>query len=151
MLFHFKQICLNTKMRATAFAAFGALSSYGVGAHLEIFLEQVACWQWPCNWGIICGTRFLSTIISCLDLLWLLVGFWVKQQYMFIIYLFISLLFTLSSPFTMSYMQRVEFYGMASLLLPSWTFKQTNYLKMSYILLVDLRPLSLRLLHIIFV
>uniref|UniRef100_A0A2C9VCM9 Uncharacterized protein n=1 Tax=Manihot esculenta TaxID=3983 RepID=A0A2C9VCM9_MANES len=35
------QICLNTKMRATAFAAFGALSSYGVGAHLEIFLEQI--------------------------------------------------------------------------------------------------------------
>ncbi|XP_021677399.2 protein SHOOT GRAVITROPISM 6 isoform X1 [Hevea brasiliensis] len=35
------QICLNTKIRSTAFAAFGTLSSYGVGAHHEIFLEQI--------------------------------------------------------------------------------------------------------------
>ncbi|KDP29202.1 hypothetical protein JCGZ_16591 [Jatropha curcas] len=35
------QICMNTKIRATAFAAFGALSSYGVGAQREIFLEQI--------------------------------------------------------------------------------------------------------------
>lgn len=34
------QVCLNAKMRANAFAAFGALSNYGVGAHREAFLEQ---------------------------------------------------------------------------------------------------------------
>ncbi|KAF7147161.1 hypothetical protein RHSIM_Rhsim03G0088500 [Rhododendron simsii] len=35
------QICMNTKIRANAFAAFGALSSYGVGVQREAFLEQV--------------------------------------------------------------------------------------------------------------
>ncbi|XP_015574858.1 protein SHOOT GRAVITROPISM 6 isoform X1 [Ricinus communis] len=35
------QICMNTKIRATAFAAFGALSSYGAGTQHEIFLEQI--------------------------------------------------------------------------------------------------------------
>jgi len=35
------QICMNTKIRANAFAAFGALSSYGVGAQREAFLDQV--------------------------------------------------------------------------------------------------------------
>ncbi|OMO73743.1 Armadillo-like helical [Corchorus olitorius] len=35
------QISMNVKMRADAFAAFGALSSYGVGAHKDVFLEQV--------------------------------------------------------------------------------------------------------------
>ncbi|KAK9124088.1 hypothetical protein Sjap_013690 [Stephania japonica] len=35
------QICVNEKMRANAFAAFGSLSKYGDGAHREAFLEQV--------------------------------------------------------------------------------------------------------------
>ncbi|XP_059667544.1 protein SHOOT GRAVITROPISM 6 isoform X2 [Cornus florida] len=35
------QISMNAKMRADAFAAFGALSNYGVGAQHEAFLEQV--------------------------------------------------------------------------------------------------------------
>ncbi|KAK9168546.1 hypothetical protein Syun_000686 [Stephania yunnanensis] len=35
------QICVNGKMRANAFAAFGSLSKYGDGAHHEAFLEQV--------------------------------------------------------------------------------------------------------------
>ncbi|KAL5740899.1 hypothetical protein ACOSQ2_030079 [Xanthoceras sorbifolium] len=35
------QICNNVKMRADAFAAFGALSNYGVGAQREAFLEQI--------------------------------------------------------------------------------------------------------------
>ncbi|KAA8518672.1 hypothetical protein F0562_016146 [Nyssa sinensis] len=35
------QICMNTKMRASAFAAFGALSNYGVGSQHEPFLEQI--------------------------------------------------------------------------------------------------------------
>ncbi|XP_022747825.1 protein SHOOT GRAVITROPISM 6-like isoform X4 [Durio zibethinus] len=35
------QISLNVKMRADAFAAFGALSNYGVGAHKYAFLEQI--------------------------------------------------------------------------------------------------------------
>ncbi|XP_019054507.1 PREDICTED: protein SHOOT GRAVITROPISM 6 isoform X2 [Nelumbo nucifera] len=35
------QSCMNDKMRANAFAAFGALSKYGVGAQHEAFLEQV--------------------------------------------------------------------------------------------------------------
>ncbi|KAM2569015.1 hypothetical protein TB2_009175 [Malus domestica] len=34
-------ICTNTKMRANAFAAFGALSNYGIGPQHEAFLEQV--------------------------------------------------------------------------------------------------------------
>ncbi|KAK3013387.1 hypothetical protein RJ639_010056 [Escallonia herrerae] len=39
------QVLRNTKMRANAFAAFGALSTYGVGAHKVAFLEQVR-WRW---------------------------------------------------------------------------------------------------------
>ena len=39
--FHLVQISMNVKMRADAFAAFGALSNYGVGAHKDAFLEQV--------------------------------------------------------------------------------------------------------------
>ncbi|XP_034223743.1 protein SHOOT GRAVITROPISM 6 isoform X1 [Prunus dulcis] len=35
------QVCMNPKMRANAFAAFGALSNYGIGAQHEAFLEQV--------------------------------------------------------------------------------------------------------------
>ncbi|KAG7961190.1 hypothetical protein I3843_09G003200 [Carya illinoinensis] len=35
------QISMNSKMRANAFAAFGALSTYGFGAQREAFLEQV--------------------------------------------------------------------------------------------------------------
>ncbi|XVF07807.1 hypothetical protein REPUB_Repub06bG0171700 [Reevesia pubescens] len=35
------QISMNVKMRADAFAAFGALSNYGVGAHKDAFLEQI--------------------------------------------------------------------------------------------------------------
>ncbi|KAK3226648.1 hypothetical protein Dsin_006510 [Dipteronia sinensis] len=35
------QICNNVKMRADAFAAFGALSNYGIGAQREAFLEQI--------------------------------------------------------------------------------------------------------------
>ncbi|KAG8374197.1 hypothetical protein BUALT_Bualt11G0106000 [Buddleja alternifolia] len=35
------QICMNAKIRANAFAAFGALSSYGVGPQHDAFLEQV--------------------------------------------------------------------------------------------------------------
>lgn len=35
------QVCLNSKIRANAFAAFGALSDHGVGPLHEIFLEQV--------------------------------------------------------------------------------------------------------------
>ncbi|KAF6167741.1 hypothetical protein GIB67_017236 [Kingdonia uniflora] len=35
------QICMNSKMRANAVAAFGALCKYGVGIHHEAFLEQV--------------------------------------------------------------------------------------------------------------
>ncbi|KAJ6913534.1 hypothetical protein NC651_015917 [Populus alba x Populus x berolinensis] len=35
------QISMDVKMRADAFAAFGALSKYGVGAQREIFLEQI--------------------------------------------------------------------------------------------------------------
>ncbi|GAV58925.1 hypothetical protein CFOL_v3_02458 [Cephalotus follicularis] len=35
------QTCMNVKMRANAFAAFGALSNYGVGAQREAFLEQI--------------------------------------------------------------------------------------------------------------
>ncbi|KAK8588730.1 hypothetical protein V6N12_023151 [Hibiscus sabdariffa] len=35
------QISMNVKMRADAFAAFGALSSYGVRAHKDAFLEQI--------------------------------------------------------------------------------------------------------------
>ncbi|GFS45715.1 ARM repeat superfamily protein [Actinidia rufa] len=33
--------CMNSNIRANAFAAFGALSNYGVGAQREAFLEQV--------------------------------------------------------------------------------------------------------------
>lgn len=32
---------MNMKMRTDAFAAFGSLSNYGVGAQREAFLEQV--------------------------------------------------------------------------------------------------------------
>lgn len=32
---------MNSKMRAYAFAAFGALSDFGVLANLEAFIEQV--------------------------------------------------------------------------------------------------------------
>ncbi|PSS04621.1 Protein SHOOT GRAVITROPISM like [Actinidia chinensis var. chinensis] len=35
------QTCMNSNIRANAFAAFGALSNYGVGAQREAFLEQV--------------------------------------------------------------------------------------------------------------
>ncbi|KAB2013456.1 hypothetical protein ES319_D09G157700v1 [Gossypium barbadense] len=35
------QISMNVKMRADAFAAFGALSNYGIGAHKDAFLEQI--------------------------------------------------------------------------------------------------------------
>ncbi|KAJ8753981.1 hypothetical protein K2173_001879 [Erythroxylum novogranatense] len=35
------QMSMNPKMRANAFAAFGSLSNYGVGAQREIFLEQI--------------------------------------------------------------------------------------------------------------
>ncbi|PIA54938.1 hypothetical protein AQUCO_00901089v1 [Aquilegia coerulea] len=35
------QVSMNVKMRASAFAAFGALCKYGVGAQHEAFLEQV--------------------------------------------------------------------------------------------------------------
>ncbi|KAL3825838.1 hypothetical protein ACJIZ3_021867 [Penstemon smallii] len=35
------QICMNAKTRANAFAAFGALSSYGLGPQRDAFLEQV--------------------------------------------------------------------------------------------------------------
>ncbi|XP_057983736.1 protein SHOOT GRAVITROPISM 6 isoform X2 [Malania oleifera] len=35
------QVCMNTMMRANAFAAFGALSNYGIGAQREAFIEQV--------------------------------------------------------------------------------------------------------------
>ncbi|KAM3689336.1 hypothetical protein ACB098_09G040300 [Castanea mollissima] len=35
------QMCMNMKMRANAFAAFGALSNYGFGAQHEAFVEQV--------------------------------------------------------------------------------------------------------------
>lgn len=35
------QISMDVKMRADAFAAFGALGKYGVGAQREIFLEQI--------------------------------------------------------------------------------------------------------------
>ncbi|XP_017977199.1 PREDICTED: protein SHOOT GRAVITROPISM 6 isoform X5 [Theobroma cacao] len=35
------QISMNVKMRADAFAAFGALSNYGVGAHKDAFIEQI--------------------------------------------------------------------------------------------------------------
>jgi hypothetical protein len=37
---------MDVKMRADAFAAFGALSKYGVGAQREIFLEQVPYVHW---------------------------------------------------------------------------------------------------------
>lgn len=35
---------MNVKMRANAFAAFGALSNFGGGAQQEAFLEQVVHW-----------------------------------------------------------------------------------------------------------
>ncbi|KAJ8754145.1 hypothetical protein K2173_002044 [Erythroxylum novogranatense] len=35
------QMSMNPKMRANAFAAFGSLSNYGIGAQREIFLEQI--------------------------------------------------------------------------------------------------------------
>ncbi|XP_031119472.1 protein SHOOT GRAVITROPISM 6 isoform X1 [Ipomoea triloba] len=35
------QVCLNAKIRANAFAAFGALSSYGAGSILDSFREQI--------------------------------------------------------------------------------------------------------------
>ncbi|XP_077246422.1 ARM repeat superfamily protein isoform X2 [Tasmannia lanceolata] len=35
------QICMNVKIRANAFASFGALSSYAIGVQREVFLEQV--------------------------------------------------------------------------------------------------------------
>ncbi|TYH47376.1 hypothetical protein ES332_D11G407600v1 [Gossypium tomentosum] len=35
------QISMNVKMRADAFAAFGALSNYGIQAHKDAFLEQI--------------------------------------------------------------------------------------------------------------
>ncbi|XP_022767239.1 protein SHOOT GRAVITROPISM 6-like isoform X9 [Durio zibethinus] len=35
------QISMNVKMRADSFAAFGALSNYGVGANKDAFLEQI--------------------------------------------------------------------------------------------------------------
>ncbi|XP_021290041.1 protein SHOOT GRAVITROPISM 6 isoform X2 [Herrania umbratica] len=35
------QISMNVKMRADAFAALGALSTYGVGAHKDAFIEQI--------------------------------------------------------------------------------------------------------------
>ncbi|XP_052174886.1 LOW QUALITY PROTEIN: protein SHOOT GRAVITROPISM 6-like [Diospyros lotus] len=35
------QVCMNTKIRANAFAAFGSLSNYAMGAQHEAFLEQV--------------------------------------------------------------------------------------------------------------
>jgi hypothetical protein len=33
---------MNTKMRSNAFAAYGALSAYGVGLQRTAFIEQVA-------------------------------------------------------------------------------------------------------------
>ncbi|XP_010546529.1 PREDICTED: protein SHOOT GRAVITROPISM 6 isoform X2 [Tarenaya hassleriana] len=35
------QVSMNSKMRANAFAAFGALSNYAIGEHREAFVEQV--------------------------------------------------------------------------------------------------------------
>lgn len=35
------QICMNAKMRSNAYAAYGALSNYGVGSQHQAFLEQV--------------------------------------------------------------------------------------------------------------
>lgn len=37
----FLQICMNAKIRANAFSALGALSSYGFGTQHDAFLEQV--------------------------------------------------------------------------------------------------------------
>lgn len=51
MLRGLNQTCMNTKIRATAFAAFGALSSFAVGAQHEIFLEQVPYLLSLCDWG----------------------------------------------------------------------------------------------------
>ena len=39
-------MCMNMKMQANAFAAFGALSNYGFGAQHEAFAEQVFYWVW---------------------------------------------------------------------------------------------------------
>ena len=36
-----RQSCMNTVIRANAFAAFGVLSNFGVGQQHEAFLEQV--------------------------------------------------------------------------------------------------------------
>ncbi|MFQ6635872.1 hypothetical protein Gotur_010729 [Gossypium turneri] len=41
------QISMNVKMRADAFAAFGALSNYGIQAHKDAFLEQAFDAPWP--------------------------------------------------------------------------------------------------------
>lgn len=46
--YSYKQICTNVKMRANAFAALGSLSSYGVGAQREAFLEQVLLLRMIC-------------------------------------------------------------------------------------------------------
>ncbi|KAI7993049.1 Protein SHOOT GRAVITROPISM 6 [Camellia lanceoleosa] len=48
------QICMNTKIRANAYAAFGALSNYGaVGPQREAFLEQGKGALKDCNWTAI--------------------------------------------------------------------------------------------------
>jgi hypothetical protein len=36
------QVSMNTKMRSNAFAAYGALSAYGVGLQRTAFIEQVS-------------------------------------------------------------------------------------------------------------
>lgn len=76
---------MNTKMRVNAFAAFGALSSYGFGAQHEAFREQVSsslnlpanlCVElvfWYRNFGLVdLELQFIGSLINYLCWLFIL-------------------------------------------------------------------------------
>lgn len=60
---------MNPKMRANAFAAFGALSNYGIGAQHEAFLEQVSYSFW--SHEELTLFSFLRTVPFFFDDLWM--------------------------------------------------------------------------------
>lgn len=53
------QVSMNTKMRSNAFAAYGALSAYGVGSQRTAFIEQV-CIQLPLQ-----SLYLVSSFVGC--------------------------------------------------------------------------------------
>lgn len=61
---------MNPKMRANAFAAFGALSNYGIGAQHEAFLEQVSHSFWSYE-ELTLFLSYLRTVPSFFDDPWM--------------------------------------------------------------------------------